>query len=141
MNLMPRDSLFDIDRFFNHFLSPTASKELSEGSFSPRVDITEHDDHYTITAELAGVNKEDIHVTLDDGILKLEAAVNSEKEDKKDGRVIRKERYSGSYVRSFNVGRGLAESDISATFNNGVLELTLPKAREQAPEKKRIDIQ
>lgn len=141
MSLIPRDSLFDFDRFFNNFLTPGTSKELSEGFFSPRVDITEHDDHYSITAELAGVKKDDIHVTLDDGILKLEAQVNSEKEDKKEGKVIRKERYSGSYVRSFNVGRGLMESDISASFNDGVLALSIPKAREQSPEKKRIDIQ
>lgn len=141
MNLIPRDSFFDFDRLFNQFLSPAAPKEMAEGFFSPRVDITEHEDHYSITADLAGVEKDNIHVTLENGILKLEAAINTEKEDKKAGKVIRKERYSGSYVRSFNVGNGVTEADINATLNNGVLELSVPKVSETAPERRRINIQ
>ena len=142
MNILPRDSFFDFDRIFNNFLAPASgNKQMAEGFFSPRIDITEHDDRYLISAELAGVNKDDIHVTLENGVLKLQASVNTEKEDKEDGKVIRKERYSGSYLRSFDVGPGVTEADIGAKFENGVLELSVPKAKEVPPEKKRISIE
>ena len=140
MNIIPRDSMFDLDRFFDRFWSPSVQKEMGEGFFSPRIDITDKDDHYEISAELAGVKKDDIHVTLEDGILTLKASVNTEKTDEKEGKVIRKERMSGSYLRSFNVGKGVTESDINAKFEDGVLELTVPKKAEQAPEKKRVEI-
>lgn len=139
-SLIPRDSWFDFDRLFNQFLPATAGKELAEGFFSPRIDITERDNDYKISAELAGVKKDDLHVTLEDGVLTIKASVNTEKTDEKEGRVIRQERVSGSYLRSFNVGNGITESDIDAKFENGLLELTIPKVKEQEPAKKRIDI-
>lgn len=140
MNLIPRDSWFDFDRIFDQFMVPSAQKSLAEGFFSPRIDITEKDNQYHISAELAGVKKDDLHVTLEDGVLTIQASVNNEKTDEKDGKVIRKERRSGSYLRSFNVGKGVTESDIQAKFENGVLELDIPKASEQEPAKKRIEV-
>ncbi len=142
MNILPRDSLFDVDRFFNRFMAPaSAQKELADSFFTPRIDITEHDDKYVISAELAGVKKDDINVTLEDGVLTLQASVDTEKTDEKEGQTIRKERFSGSYLRSFNVGAGVTEADIKARFEDGVLELTVPKPQQQEPEKKRIAIQ
>lgn len=140
MNIVPRDSWFDIDRIFSQFMTPSTQKTLAEGVLSPRIDITEKDNQYKITAELAGVKKDDLHVTLEDGILSIEASVNTEKTDEKDGKVIRKERHSGSYLRSFNVGKGITEGDIQAKFDNGVLELTVPKVSPQEPPRKRIEV-
>lgn len=140
MNLIPRDSWFDFDRLFNQFLPATNGKQLAEGFFSPRIDITERDNDYRITAELAGVKKDDLHVTLEDGVLTIQASVNTEKSDEKEGKVIRRERMSGSYLRSFNVGTGITEGDINAKFEDGLLELTVPKAKEPEPTKKRVDI-
>ena len=140
MNILPRDSIFDFDRLFNQFMVPSSNKELSSGFFSPRIDITDHEDYYAIDAELPGVDKDKLHVTLEDGVLTIQASMDSEKSDEKEGKVIRKERYSGSYLRSFNVGAGVNEADISAKFENGLLNLKVPKVAEQAPTKKRIEI-
>lgn len=140
MNILPRDSWFDLDRLVNQFMAPSTNKAWSEGFFSPRVDITENDNHFTISAELAGVKKDDLHVTLEDGVLSIQASVNTENEQEKDGKVIRRERQSGSYLRSFNVGKGVTEADIQAKFENGLLQLTVPRVTEQEQSKRRIEV-
>ena len=72
MSLVPRNTLFEIDRFFNDSW-PLAVESHRGTFFAPRVDIQDVDDHYEITAELPGVAKEDIHAHVKDGILTLEA--------------------------------------------------------------------
>ena len=79
MSLVPRNTLFDIDRFFNDS-RPLAVESQTGTFFAPRVDIQDVDDHYEITAELPGVAKEDIHVHVKDGILRLEAPKLVEKQ-------------------------------------------------------------
>ena len=140
MSLIPRDSLFDLDNLFNHFWSPAVSKGMTADFFSPRVDIKEKKGKYEITADLPGVDKDDLSVTLDNGVLTIEASTEEEKTEEEDGKVIRKERRSGKFMRSFNLGADVKESDINAKFKNGVLKLTVPKAEEQAVEPKRIDV-
>jgi HSP20 family protein len=108
--------------------------------FAPRVDIREVDDHYEITAELPGVAKEDIHVHVKDGILTLEAETTQEDKEEKEGKIIRQERRYGKFMRSFNLGSDVEESDIKASFTDGVLKLQAPKMVEKAPERRRISI-
>jgi HSP20 family protein len=139
MALIPRNSLFDIDRLISDQL-PGAANRDSSGFFAPRVDIREAGDHYEITAELPGVAKEDIHIHVDDGILTLEAESRQEDKEEKDGRIIRQERHYGKFMRSFNLGGDVREEDISATFRDGVLQLKAPKLGEQAPVRRRIEI-
>lgn len=139
MNLIPRDSLFDIDRLFESGW-PFGSNAPSTGSFSPRVDIKEKDNAYVISAELPGIDKKDIQVSLHNGVLRLEAETRQESKEEKDGRVIRQERRYGKFVRSFDLGTQVQESDITASFENGVLTLTAPKAAPEKAETKRIDI-
>ena len=142
MSLTPRNRLFDLDRLFDDFWAPSAGNDNNMGTFfSPRVDIRDRDDHYEITAELPGVNKEDIHVHLKDGVLTLEAESRQEDKEEKDGRVIRQERRYGKFLRSFNLGGQVSESDIQASFRDGVLTLQAPKVKEQAPERHRIEVQ
>ena len=136
MSLIPRSSLFDLDRFFE---SPTL-RSSSSGIMAPLVDIKEKDDHYEISAELPGIKKEDIHVHVENGVLSIEASTSDEKTEEKGGKVIRKERYSGKMMRSFTLGSNIDESDIAANFNNGVLTLSVPKAQPEKPEARRIDI-
>ena len=114
--------------------------KATEGFFSPKIDITENGDHYTICAELAGVDKDNLNVSLDDGVLTIEASIEKEDNKKEEGKVIRKERHTGSYLRSFTVGRGLSESDIDAKFHNGLLELKIPKAEYIEHLVKRIEV-
>ena len=140
MSLIPRDSLFDLDNLFNHFWSPAVSKEMTADFFSPRVDIKEKKGKYEITADLPGVSNEDLSVTLDNGVLTIEASTEEEKTEEEDGKVIRKERRSGKFMRSFNLGSDVKEADIKAKFKNGVLKLTVPASEKQAAEPKRLDV-
>lgn len=140
MNLIPRDSVTDFSRFFDDFFSPARAADNGKSFFSPQVDIEEQDGHYEIKADLPGVDKADIHVTLEDGILTLEAERSEQETEEKKGRVIRKERRFGRFSRSFHVGRNISVEDISGDFEGGVLRLTVPKETQQAPEKKRVEI-
>ncbi len=141
MALIPRSSLFDSDRLFGDFFSPAVrGGEGSEAFFAPRVDIQDLDDHYEITAELPGVKKEDIHVTLTDGVLTLEAEASSEDKEKKKGKIMRQERRYGKFMRSFNLGPEVHEADISADFSDGVLAVRAPKLKEVPPSQRRINI-
>ena len=139
MSLIPRSNLFDIDRFFNDSW-PQMSRSDTSTFFAPRVDIAEKDGHNEITAELPGVSKEDIHVHVRDGILTLEAETTQEDKEEEKGKLIRQERRYGKFMRSFNLGPDVQESDIKASFKDGVLTLEAPKAVEKAPERRRIDV-
>ena len=140
MSLIPRDSLFDLDNLFGHFFSPTMTTDKGNDFFSPRVDIKEAKDKYEIIADLPGVDKNDLSVTLENGVLTIEASTSEENIEEKDGKIIRKERRSGKYMRSFNLGAEVHESDIKASFKNGVLSLAVPKVEETIPEPRRIEI-
>ena len=141
MSLIPRNNLFDLDRFFNDFWAPAQSESQAGTFFAPRVDIREREGHYEITAELPGVAKEDIQVHVRDGVLTLEAETRAEEKEEKEGRVIRQERRYGRFLRSFNLGSDVHEDDIRASFKDGVLTLEAPKVTEKLPQQRRIDIQ
>lgn len=138
MNNLSNKNRFDLDSLFDHFLSPLSSSET--GFFSPRVDITDKGEHFIIAAELPGVEKEDIHLELHNGVLTLSAEVKQSEKEEKDGRVIRQERRYGHFQRSFTVGDAVQENDITASFENGILTVTAPKSQQAEPQKRRIDI-
>lgn len=134
MNLIPRNTVFDFDTLFNDlfhgFGRPPIGTRQPENLAGMRVDIHDADSQYEIHAELPGVKKKDISITLQDGVLSISASKNTESEKKEKGRVIWKERSSGSITRSFTVGRGVTEKDIKANFNDGVLTLEVPKKKD-----------
>ena len=139
MTLISRNNIFDIDRFFNDSWPQMVEPEAGT-FFAPRVDIKEAGDHYEISAELPGVDKKDIHVHIKDGILTLEAETTQEEHEKKKGKIIRQERRYGKFMRSFNLGADVQETDIKATFKDGVLTLEAPKIIEKVQERRRIDV-
>jgi HSP20 family protein len=142
MTLIPRGSFFDVDKFFDDAWAPLQRGNSNVGSFfAPRVDIKENTDHYEISAELPGVKKEDVHLTLEEGILTLEAEMKQENKEEKEGKVIRQERRYGKYSRSFNLGGNVHEADISASFEDGVLKIKAPKVPETIPQQRRIEVQ
>lgn len=141
MNLLPRHSLFDFDNLFDRFWpGHVPAVEDTGTTFTPRVDIHDKGDHYEISAELPGVAKEDVHVSIDNGVLSIEAETRQEHKEEKDGKVIRQERRYGKFMRSFSLGADIAEKDINASFSNGVLTLTAPKPSVATTAKKRIEI-
>lgn len=143
MTLIPRGRFFDIDRFVDDFWAPSSRAQANTDNtfFAPHVDIVEHDKHYEITAEMPGIKKEDIHITLENGVLRLEAETSQEEKEEKDGKVIRQERRYGKYMRSFDLDNNVHEEDINASFADGILTLTAPKVTEQIPQQRRINIQ
>ena len=109
-----------------------------------RTDVEEKDGKYVMTCELPGFNREDIKVSLNNGVLHLEASHNENNDEKdKKGNVIRQERYEGAVSRSFYVGKNVKESDIHASYKNGVLTIEVPemKEAENKPEEKYITIE
>lgn len=116
---------------------------ISRPSNLMRTDITEKDGHYELDIEVPGVNKDDIKIELNNGYLNVSATRNTN-DDEKDskGNVIRQERFTGSYSRSFYVGDHVNEDDIKAKFDNGELKITIPtKEQKQEDTKKLISIE
>ena len=102
-------------------------------------DIKDEGDHYLLEAELPGFQKEDIDLDVKDGVLTISASHQESNETKRDNYLCR-ERRSGSFSRSFNLD-GIQEDGITASYNNGVLELNLPKRQEVLPQSRKIAIQ
>lgn len=103
-----------------------------------RTDIKEKDDRYEITMNLPGVKKEDVKAELKDGYMTIRATSDSSKEEKdENGKYIRRERYTGSCCRSFYVGEQITEEDIKAKFENGTLQMMIPKMDKKAVEDNR----
>ena len=97
-----------------------------------RTDISETADGYKLEADLPGFQKEDIHIDIDDDILSIRAEHKDSKDEKDDkGRYIRQERWSGSCSRSFYVGDAVKPEDVHATFENGILQIALPKQEQK----------
>jgi len=140
MSIIPRNSMFDLDLFFERPWMPFRNSENQNSHFSPRVDVSENKQGYTISAELPGVEKNDISVSLENGVLSIQAESKQENKEEKDGEVIRQERRFGRYVRSFDLGPTVQESDISAQFKNGVLTLQAPRVEKASHEKKLISV-
>jgi HSP20 family protein len=92
-----------------------------------RMDVTENDKEYQVLAELPGVNKEEISITINGNEVSVSAEVKHEKVVKDGETVLRAERYYGSIHRAFSLGQEVDEATAEAKYNNGVLELTLPK--------------
>jgi Molecular chaperone (small heat shock protein) len=108
-----------------------------------KTDVKEHENSYELDMDLPGFKKEQISLSLDNGCLTVSAAKGLDKDEKDEqGKMIRRERYSGTMQRTFYVGEGLTEEDVKARFENGVLHLEVPKAEaKKLPEKKTIMIE
>ena len=106
-----------------------------------RTDIQDKGDPYLLEADLPGFQKEDIDLHVQDGVLTITAKHDETRENKDEsGKYVCRERRTGSYARSFDVS-GIREDGIGASYENGVLKLTLPKQGEQAPVSRKIAIQ
>ena len=104
-----------------------------------KTDVKDEGDHYLLEAELPGFQKEDIDLDVKDGVLTI-SAKHQESSSQNNGNYVCKERRYGSFARSFNL-EGIQEENITASYNNGVLELNLPKKQEIIPQSHKIAIQ
>ena len=134
------DDLFSND--WEHDFDRAMKAAAPRGMFGKRAanvmktDVRENKDSYDVFVDLPGFKKEDVKLDLQNGYLTI-TANRSEDLDEKDneGRYIRQERCTGSCARSFYVGENLKPTDVAAKFENGILELKLPKTDKQIPEK------
>jgi HSP20 family protein len=120
---------------FNGFFRTPATYRSARKARIPAVDVTENDTAYQVKAELPGIRKENIDVTVDDGVLTIKAERNDNKEQTENGQLIRRERSTGKFVRSLRLGGNVSEETITAEYRDGVLHITLPKAKEVQPRK------
>lgn len=139
MMMIPRrKNEFDLlgEMFDDPFFTEHESKIM-------KTDIKEKKDKYLIDVELPGYQKENIKIDVEDGYLTVHAEINSDKEEKEEGKFVRRERYVGSCSRSFYVGNEVKNEEIKASFKNGMLKIEVPKKEEkkELPEKKYIQIE
>jgi len=124
-NLIRFDPLEDLFRGF--FVKPMDFPNAALPTQAIKMDVKEQENAYLVHAELPGVKKDDIHVTIDGNLVSIAAEVKQEKDVKDGDRVLRAERYYGKVSRSFQLAQDVDDTQSSAKFADGVLELTLPK--------------
>lgn len=125
MNKLTR---FDpLDDLFRGFFIRPFDMNTPTSMPSIKMDVSEQPKAFVVHAELPGVKKEDIHVQVEGNQVSITAEVKQEKEVKEDERVLRSERFFGQVSRSFQLAQDVDDSQSSAKFTDGVLELMLPK--------------
>lgn len=139
MMMLPRKRN-DFDLWDEMFRDPFFTGERE--SKLMRTDIKQKKDKYIVDIDLPGYEKEDIKIEVDNGYLIVNAKTNHHKDEKEEGKYVRKERFVGECSRSFYVGEDVKQEDIKASFRNGTLKIEIPKKDEpkELPEKKYIPI-
>ena len=122
----PFDDSFD-ELLRGFFVRPMAFDGAPQAAQAIRVDVTEDERVYTVHAEIPGVKKEDIQVTIDAEQVVISAETRKEREIKEGERVLRAERHFGKVSRAFTLGQAVEDDKAVAKYADGVLELTLPK--------------
>lgn len=107
--------------------------------WTPAVDVTEDDNEFVITADLPDVKKDQVKVTIDDGMLTIRGERQHESEEKKK-KYHRVERSYGRYQRSFSLPQGIKREDVAAQFKDGVLTVHLPKGEGKKPDEQEIEV-
>ena len=132
--LAPWSALRDMERNFNRLFAELGGEtDWQLGIWSPAVDLTETDDAYTLEADLPGLTKDDVDVTVVDNVVTLKGERKQEQEVEERGH-NRYERRYGAFQRSFEVPGGFAADKVEAKFKDGVLQVTLPKREETKPK-------
>jgi HSP20 family protein len=135
------DMVSRLERYTGKMGWPSLRREnFMTSEWAPKVDIVETEGEYTIKAELPEVNKEDVKVRVENGELILSGERKQEKEEK-GKRFHRIERYYGSFMRSFTLPDNVDETNVKATFKDGMLNLSLPKSTEHKSRALEVKIQ
>ena len=131
----------ELDDVFNPYQTGFLTKSIDSSSteWSPLADITETEEAFHVKAELPGVKKDDVDVSLSNGVLTLKGERKTE-EETKDEKQHRIERFHGTFVRRFDLPDNIDQSGITADYVDGILSLTIPKTTKTTPETMKIDI-
>jgi HSP20 family protein len=129
----------EMNRLFGTFLDPQSGVEGGGRRWVPATDLVEEGDHYVLRADVPGVSEDDVKVELEDNVLTISGERKSEREQRKNG-YYRLERASGRFARSLTLPEGVDAGSIKARFENGVLEVSIPKPAERKPHRVAIDV-
>ncbi len=131
----------EINRMFdNFFQGGTADDSFGLSSWTPAVDIAEHENEFVVKLELPGVDKNDVRITMQDNVLTVRGQKKQEKESK-DSSYHRIERSYGSFQRSFTLPAPVKSDKIDAVFKDGMLTVSLPKSEEAKPKQIEVKVQ
>ncbi len=128
----------EVDRLFNSFPFLAGSEDRFDGSV-PAVDLYHDKESVLLRAELPGMKKEDIHVSLHEDVLTLSGERRQEKQHDEKG-ALRSERFFGKFERQFTLPVRVDSSRVSATYEDGILTVTLPKAEEAKPRQIEVSV-
>ena len=140
MKLTKWDPFREMEAVLDRYRAPantSKTENITQADWYPTVDVSETDGAYHIHAELPGVKKADIKVTVHDGVLQLSGHRESHHESD-DKKVHRIERSYGSFSRSFSLPDNVQDSEVEANFQDGVLEVDIPKSQQEKP--KQVDV-
>ena len=131
----------EIDDVLNSYHTGMLTKSSDDPSseWAPLADITETEEAFHVKAELPGVKKEDVDVSLSNGVLTLKGERQSE-EETKDEKQHRIERFHGTFVRHFDLPDNIDQGNIAADYTDGILDLTIPKTAKKLPETVKVNI-
>ncbi len=129
----------EIGRVFDSLFTDYDTESSFVAQWAPRVDVMEHKDAFVIKAELPGVEKNNVKITLQENLLTIRGEKKQEKEEK-DMNVHRVERAYGAFERSFSLPTTVKSDKIDASFRDGVLTVTLPKVEEAKPKEIEVKV-
>jgi HSP20 family protein len=128
----------ELNRLFD-FSLPSRDSGLFSG-WSPALDLYDDKDAFTVNVELPGLKKEDIEISLHDGVLTVSGERKHELEQKGEAQTFRSERYFGKFQRSLSLPAQVNANAIKATYKDGILSVTLPKAEEAKPRQIEVTV-
>jgi HSP20 family protein len=132
----------EMNRLFNTFFdSPTPGNGGNAGlrRWIPAMDLVETDEHFVLKADLPGLSESDVNIEVEDNVLTVSGERKAEHEDKREG-YMRVERAFGAFRRSLTLPEGVDPETVTASFDNGVLEVRIPKPEERKPRRVAIQV-
>lgn len=138
-NITRWDPFDDMDELMKGFFLRPMRLEAPEQQARIRMDVKEDDKAYVVHAEIPGVKKEDIQISIDGNQVSISAEVKSERDEKRGDKLLRSERYYGKVYRAFALAQDVDQEGAKAKYESGVLELTLPK--KTAAASRRLTVQ
>ncbi|MEJ2656370.1 MAG: Hsp20/alpha crystallin family protein [Desulfobacterales bacterium] len=129
----------EMDDLFNRIFGETSLSKISFAKWQPLVDLSETDTHLIIKAELPGIEAKDVDVSITGDRLTIKGEKQQEKEEKEENR-YRSERYYGGYERTIDLPVSIEEDKTEATFDKGILTITLPKVEKIKKKQVKIKV-
>jgi HSP20 family protein len=129
----------EVSRLFNTFFDTPTRAAAGPRRWVPAIDVVDADDHYVVKADLPGLSEDDVAIEVQDDVLTISGERTSEQTEERDGR-LRVERVSGSFRRTLRLPEGVDPEQVAATFDRGVLEISIPKPEESKPRRVAIKV-